>query len=85
MLREWGKFTNQHELQTKSKAVIDRLKRDKKLIILRYTTPVGMLLSMKEYFKLLGRKDCKACQKAIKNIEHKIGTLKTKSNNNKQK
>ena len=69
------KYTNQHELQSKTKAIVDSVQNGNKYIILRYSKPVGVLISMDEYEKLLNEKNCPECiakmKQAIENTKIK--------------
>jgi len=47
------KFTNQQELQIKTKSLISDIQKGDKYIIMRYSKPVGVLLSIEEYECLL--------------------------------
>ncbi|MEW6407502.1 MAG: hypothetical protein AB1465_02305 [Patescibacteria group bacterium] len=61
------KYANQHELQTKAKSLISDTQTGKRIILMRYSKPVAVLLSMDEYCKLSG-KDCNVCIERIRKI-----------------
>lgn len=65
------KYTNQHELQTKTRALIFDIKRGTRYIIMRYSKPVGVLLGVDDYCNLIG-KDCSKCCEIIKKTLKKI-------------
>ncbi len=60
------KYTNQRELQSKTKSLINGVKNGERYIVLRYTEPVGVLIGMDEYRYLLSKKNCKHCLESIK-------------------
>lgn len=59
------KYANQHELQTKAKSLISEVQSGKRIILMRYSKPVAVLISMGEYCELSG-KNCDVCIKRIK-------------------
>ena len=72
------KFTNQQELQIKTKSLISDIQKGDKYIIMRYSKPVGVLLSVKEYENLL-KQNCTKCQSNLKEV---IENYKNKQNKN---
>ena len=64
------KYANQHELQTKAKMLINEAQSGRRVILMRYSKPVAVLISMDEYCKLSG-KDCDICLARIKKIFNK--------------
>ena len=65
------KYTNQQELQVKTKSLISDLQKGDRYIIMRYSKPVGVLLSIKEYENLL-QQNCTKCQGNLKEILEEI-------------
>ncbi len=72
------KCTNQNELKIKTKELIDNVQKGDRYIVMRYSKPVGVLLGVKDYFKLTGQdlnKKCVFCkevmQKALKKLKQK--------------
>lgn len=61
------KYANQHELQTKTKSLISEIQTGKRVILMRYSKPVAVLLGMDEYCKL-SSKDCNVCIDRIRKI-----------------
>lgn len=74
------KFTNQQELQVKTKSLINNIQKGDRYIIMRYSKPVGVLLSIGEYENIL-KQNCNQCQSSVKNM---IKSLK-KLNKNDEK
>ena len=65
------KFINVNELQNKTSEIVRDLKKGKSYVVLRYSDPVGVLVSYKDYKKLQNLEsdfvhECKACLGAIK-------------------
>lgn len=58
-------YANQHELQTKAKSLISNARTGKRVILMRYSKPVAVLIGMEEYCKLSG-KNCNVCIERIK-------------------
>lgn len=61
------KFTNQQELQVKTKSLISDVQKGDRYIIMRYSKPVGVLLSIKEYENLL-KQNCTKCKGNFKEM-----------------
>lgn len=55
-------YANQFDLQNKAKSLFDNLKMGKHYFLLRYSQPVGVLLSVEEYRELIDKK-YQGCQK----------------------
>jgi hypothetical protein len=72
------KFTNQQELQIKTKSLISDIQKGDKYIIMRYSKPVGMLLSIEEYESLL-KQNCTKCRGNLKEV---IENYKNNQNKN---
>jgi len=72
------KFTNQQELQIKTKSLISDIQKGNKYIIMRYSKPVGVLLSIDEYESLLNQN----CNKCKGNLKEVIENYKNKQKNN---
>lgn len=72
------KFTNQQELQIKTKSLISDVQKGNKYIIMRYSKPVGVLLSIEEYESLL-KQNCNTCKGNLKEV---IESYKNKQENN---
>lgn len=68
------KYTNQHELKTQTKRIIGNVEKGERYVVLRYSDPVAVLLSMKDYCKLIHQdpEKCDKCQADIKNTLAKI-------------
>ncbi len=62
------KYTNQNELKIKTKDIIDDVEKGSRYVVLRYSKPRAVLLSMDDYCNLIGQnpKDCDRCQDAVK-------------------
>lgn len=69
------KYTNQRELQSKTKSLINEVKNGERYIILRYTEPVGVLIGMEEYKYLISRKNCNHCLENIKKSIEKASEI----------
>jgi prevent-host-death family protein len=65
------KFTNQQELQIKTKSLISDVQKGNKYIIMRYSKPVGVLLSIEEYESILNG-NCNKCNGNLKKVLEKI-------------
>lgn len=65
------KYTNQQELQIKTKSLISDIQKGDKYIIMRYSKPVGVLLSVAEYESLL-KQNCTKCQGNLKEVIEKL-------------
>lgn len=72
------KFTNQQELQVKTKSLISNVQKGDRYIIMRYSKPVGILLSIDEYENLL-KQNCNKCKGNLKKV---IENYKNKQANN---
>lgn len=72
------KFTNQQELQIKTKNLISDVQKGNRYIILRYSKPVGVLLSIDEYESLL-KQNCNQCQSSVKEMLKSIKKLNKKN------
>ena len=59
-------YTNQHELQTNTKKVINSLNDGSRMIVLRYTKPVAVILSINDYKKLISKNSCPECIEKMK-------------------
>lgn len=75
------KFTNQNELKSKTKSIIDKVMQGENYIVMRYSKPVAVLLSMEDYCHLTEdhKKDCSHCQEVIKNAISKINKTNEKN------
>lgn len=63
------KFINVNELQNKTSEIIRDLEKGKNYVVLRYSDPVGVLISYHDYKKLQNLEsnfvhECKACLSA---------------------
>ncbi len=65
------KYTNQQELQVKTKSLISDIQKGDRYIIMRYSKPVGVLLSIEEYESLL-KQNCTKCQGNLKEVLEKF-------------
>jgi prevent-host-death family protein len=68
------KYTNQHELKTQTKRLIGEVAQGERYVVLRYSRPVAVLLSMKDYCEMtrLDPAKCNQCQADIKKTLAKI-------------
>lgn len=71
------KFTNQQELQIKTKALINNVQKGDRYIIMRYSKPVGVLLSIEEYEKIL-KQNCNQCQTSVQDMLKNLKKLNKK-------
>lgn len=65
------KFININELQNKTSEIVRDLKKGKNYVVLRYSDPVGVLISYKDYKKLQDLEsdfvhECKSCLSATR-------------------
>lgn len=65
------KYTNQYELQTKTRALISDVQKGNRYIVMRYSKPVGVLLGIGDYYKITG-KDCSKCREIMNKTLEKI-------------
>lgn len=68
------KYTNQHELKTQTKRIISAVEKGNRYFVLRYSDPVAVLLSVKDYCQLVQEdpERCKRCRADIKATLDKI-------------
>jgi hypothetical protein len=65
------KYTNQYELQTKTRALISDVQKGNRYIVMRYSKPVGVLLGIDDYCKITG-KDCDKCREIMRKTLKKV-------------
>lgn len=65
------KYTNQQELQIKTKSLILDVQKGDRYIIMRYSKPVGVLLGIDEYEKILNE-NCNKCRGNLKKVLEKF-------------
>jgi prevent-host-death family protein len=68
------KFISTNELANDASKILKNLKKGEGIVILRYSDPVGVLVSYDDYKKLANIeqeqvKECKVCLEAIKRTE----------------
>lgn len=66
-------YVSARDLQVKTKKIIDEMKEGRKFVITRYSRPVGVMIGMEDYYKLVGSvfascsdSKCGACCKGKK-------------------
>ncbi|MFC1617931.1 type II toxin-antitoxin system Phd/YefM family antitoxin [Patescibacteria group bacterium] len=72
------KYTSQNELKIRTKAIIDEVEQGSRYIVMRYSKPMAVLLSMEDYCELIGEdpKDCDRCQEAVAKAIDKLAKTK---------
>jgi prevent-host-death family protein len=61
------KYTNQNELKIKTKEILGEVSQGARYIVMRYSKPMAVLVSINEYCRLTGAdpQKCNLCQKVV--------------------
>ncbi|MBU1167473.1 type II toxin-antitoxin system Phd/YefM family antitoxin [Patescibacteria group bacterium] len=71
-------YVTQRDLQVKTKKIVDEMEKGRKFVITRYSKPVGVMVNIEDYFKMVGsafssceKSSCGGCCKEEKTFEDK--------------